>query len=100
MRQLGIQGVRRGKVVRTTISDNATTCPQDKVHRQFRAEGPNAASRLIKVVDVKQDTIQIDANHPLAGQTLNFDVKVVSIRDASQEELDHGHVHGAGGHHH
>jgi len=67
---------------------------------QFRAEGPNAGSRLIKIVSVKQDTIQIDANHPLAGQTLNFDVKVVSIRDASQEELDHGHVHGAGGHHH
>lgn len=41
MRQLGIQGVRRGKVVRTTISDNATTCPQDKVHRQFRAERPH-----------------------------------------------------------
>lgn len=41
MRKLGIQGVRRGKVVRTTVSDSAAPCPLDKVNRQFRAERPN-----------------------------------------------------------
>ena len=41
MRRLGLRGVRRGKVVRTTISDNKAPCPQDKVNRQFRAERPN-----------------------------------------------------------
>ena len=67
---------------------------------QFRAEGKNAGSRMVTVVSVQPDTIRIDANHPLAGQTLHFDVKVVSVRDASKEELSHGHVHGPGGHHH
>jgi FKBP-type peptidyl-prolyl cis-trans isomerase SlyD len=67
---------------------------------QFRAEGPNSAARLITIVSVDGDTVRIDANHPLAGQTLHFDVKVVSVRDATTEELSHGHVHGPGGHHH
>ena len=46
------------------------------------------------------NNITIDGNHPLAGQQLNFDVTVTDVRDASSEELEHGHVHGAGGHHH
>lgn len=45
------------------------------------------------------DEVKLDFNHPLAGYTLNFDVKVVGLREATEEELDHGHVH-AGGHHH
>ena len=46
------------------------------------------------------DDVVVDGNHPMAGQTLNFDVRVVAIRDATPEELDHGHVHGPGGHVH
>ena len=52
------------------------------------------------VVEVGDDQVTVDGNHPLAGQILNFEVKVVEVRDATQEELDHGHVHGPGGHHH
>ena len=44
--------------------------------------------------------ITVDANHPLAGVTLNFDVEITEIRDATAEESTHGHVHGPGGHHH
>ncbi|MBE0637677.1 MAG: peptidylprolyl isomerase [Bacteroidales bacterium] len=55
---------------------------------------------LLTVIEVHDDVIVLDGNHPMAGQTLNFDVKVVEIRDASAEEIDHGHVHGAHGHHH
>jgi FKBP-type peptidyl-prolyl cis-trans isomerase SlyD len=51
------------------------------------------------VTAVRGDYVTIDANHPLAGMTLHFDVKVVEVRDASAEELEHGHVHGPGGHH-
>ena len=60
----------------------------------------NQGPRVITVTKVEGDNVTIDANHPLAGQTLNFDVKVVGVRDATAEELSHGHVHGAGGHQH
>ena len=44
--------------------------------------------------------VDVDMNHPLAGQTLTFKVRILSVRDASQEEISHGHAHGAGGHNH
>jgi FKBP-type peptidyl-prolyl cis-trans isomerase SlyD len=53
-----------------------------------------------KVVSFDENIVTMDFNHPLAGQTLNFTGKVMSIREATEEELDHGHVHGQGGHHH
>ncbi|GAA4347598.1 FKBP-type peptidyl-prolyl cis-trans isomerase [Kangiella taiwanensis] len=73
----------------------------DKVEpgMQFNAESPQGP-QLITVTKVDGDTVTVDGNHPLAGVTLNFDVKVVEVRDASEEELSHGHVHGAGGHEH
>ena len=46
------------------------------------------------------DQVTVDGNHPLAGQRLNFDVKVVNVRAASDEEIAHGHIHGEGGHQH
>ena len=68
---------------------------------QFQARSANgAAARIVTVVDVSPDTITVDANHPLAGETLHFDVSVTEVRDASPEELAHGHAHGPGGHHH
>ena len=66
---------------------------------QFQAQ-TNAGARLITVVGVEGDQVTIDANHPLAGATLNFDVKVVNVRDATEQEKSHGHVHGPGGHQH
>ncbi|MFY9179241.1 MAG: peptidylprolyl isomerase [Venatoribacter sp.] len=52
------------------------------------------------VTEVDDTTVTIDGNHPLAGKDLRFNVKVEALRDASVEELSHGHVHGEGGHHH
>lgn len=54
----------------------------------------------VTVVKVGATVIDIDANHPLAGKTLNFDIEITEVRDASEEEIAHGHVHGPGGHHH
>lgn len=59
-----------------------------------------AGAQVVTVVGVTDEEVTVDANHPLAGKTLNFDVDVVEVRDASEEELEHGHVHGPGGHEH
>ncbi|MBT1689999.1 FKBP-type peptidyl-prolyl cis-trans isomerase [Dawidia soli] len=55
---------------------------------------------VVTVTEVGQDSVTVDANHELAGVELNFDVEVMDVRDASADELAHGHVHGPGGHHH
>lgn len=52
------------------------------------------------VVSVGDDTVRMDFNHPMAGNVLHFKGNVIEVREASAEELSHGHVHGAGGHHH
>jgi len=52
------------------------------------------------IVKVGKFNLDVDANHPLAGKDLTFDVKIVSVRDASEEEIAHGHAHGPGGHQH
>jgi FKBP-type peptidyl-prolyl cis-trans isomerase SlyD len=62
-----------------------------------RAEG---GIRTVTVTEVDDDSVTLDGNHPLAGQTLHFDVEIAEIRQATEEELAHGHVHGPGGHHH
>jgi len=66
---------------------------------RFQARGPHGVE-LLCVVGVEEETVKVDGNHPLAGVTLHFDVTVREVREASAEELAHGHVHGPGGHHH
>ncbi len=56
--------------------------------------------QVVTVTEVTNDTVTVDANHALAGVELNFDVEVMEVRSATSEEIAHGHVHGAGGHHH
>ncbi len=66
---------------------------------QFQAQTAQGM-QVITVAAVEGDNITVNGNHPLAGQTLHFDVTVKEVRAASEEELAHGHVHGIGGHHH
>lgn len=65
----------------------------------FTAQTEHGPVSII-VTEVEDGTVTVDGNHPLAGKALHFKVKVADVRDASEEELDHGHVHGEGGHHH
>ena len=67
---------------------------------QFHAQGPNEQPIMVTVVGVEADKVTIDGNHPLAGVELNFDVEVMDVRDATAEEIAHGHVHGPHGHDH
>ena len=55
---------------------------------------------VVTVTEVGLESITVDANHPLAGVELNFEVEVIEVRAASADEISHGHVHGPGGHHH
>jgi len=66
---------------------------------QFQGRGPQGEIN-VTVTRVENEKIFIDGNHPLAGKTLHFAIEVADVREASAEELQHGHVHGAGGHHH
>lgn len=59
----------------------------------FEAQAPDGTTQQIMVVKVDEDKVTIDTNHPLAGITLNFDIKVLSVRAATKQELEHGHTH-------
>jgi FKBP-type peptidyl-prolyl cis-trans isomerase SlyD len=52
------------------------------------------------IAKVEDDAVTVDGNHPLAGVHLNFEVKVTDVREATEEEVEHGHVHGPQGHQH
>ena len=56
--------------------------------------------RAMTVKKVGMSVVDVDLNHPMAGKDLHFDVEIVEVREATAEELEHGHVHGDGGHHH
>jgi FKBP-type peptidyl-prolyl cis-trans isomerase SlyD len=68
--------------------------------REYMASNPDGVQMPFIITSVEDETITIDFNHPLAGKNLNFDIELLDVRDATAEELAHGHVHGAGGHHH
>jgi len=70
-----------------------------EVGMQFRAES-DTGQHIVTIMAIDGDEVTVDGNHPLAGETLNFDVTVVDVRDATSEELEHGHVHGPGAHDH
>ena len=69
------------------------------VGTQFRMQTEDGVA-IGTVKALRGDYATVDLNHPLAGRTLHFDVKVVEVRDATEEELSHGHVHSPGDHHH
>ena len=66
---------------------------------EFHAQ-TEQGTQIVRVHAVEGDKVTVDGNHPLAGMSLNFDVEITEVRDATQEEKDHGHVHGPGGHQH
>ena len=93
-------GERDEELVQTLGKESFAEIEDLRVGLQLEASGDDDESRIVTVVAVEGDRVTVDGNHPLAGQTLHFDVNVVSVREATATELDHGHVHGPGGHHH
>lgn len=75
--------------------------PQDvevEVGMQLAAQGPQGPIPVV-VDEIKDESVVIDFNHPLAGKELTFEIEVIKVRDADSSELDHGHVHGEDGTH-
>jgi FKBP-type peptidyl-prolyl cis-trans isomerase SlyD len=92
-------GIRQETLVQRVPKRTLQGLGEIKKGVQFQARTDDGM-RLFTVTAVIGDMVSLDGNHPLADQTLHFDVEVVGVREATAEELEHGHVHGAGGHHH
>ena len=93
-------GERNDSMVQAVPRDMFDSEQEIEVGMQFHAQSPEGDMVVVTVTDVDKDDITVDGNHPLAGKHLNFGVKVVNVREATAEEMDHGHVHGPGGHQH
>ena len=92
-------GVRREDLLKVVPKSGSQGDEEMVIGMQVQLEtehGPAIAS----VSKIEGDDVTLDLNHPLADTVLHFDIEVVEIRKATQEEIDHGHVHGPGGHHH
>jgi len=92
-------GERVDAMVQTVPRELFQGVDQLEVGMQFQAN-TDSGVQVVTITAVNGDEVTVDGNHPLAGENLNFDVTVVDVRDASNEEIEHGHVHGPGGHQH
>jgi len=93
-------GVRDESMLQQVPKNMFEDTNQIAVGTQFHAQGPNGEMLVVTVMEVQEEHVLVDGNHPLAGVELNFYVKIIDVRDASEEEVEHGHVHGPEGHHH
>lgn len=92
-------GKRDERLVQEVPRDIFEGVDEVEVGMQFRAES-QAGEQMVTVTEVEGEEVTVDGNHPLAGETLHFDVEVTGVREATDEELDHGHPHAGGEHSH
>ena len=90
-------GVRSEEHMQEVPKEMFESDAEINVGMQFHAQGPNGEDLMVTIAEIKDDVIIVDGNHPLAGMELNFDVKIVEVREATDEEMEHGHVHVEGG---
>jgi FKBP-type peptidyl-prolyl cis-trans isomerase SlyD len=93
-------GVKQADRIQEVPKEMFENSDDIQVGTQFHAQSPDGQAVVVTVTEVKDDAVVVDANHALAGVELNFDVKIIDIREASEEEMAHGHVHGPHGHSH
>jgi FKBP-type peptidyl-prolyl cis-trans isomerase SlyD len=89
-------GDRNDQLIQEVPKTQFENSEQIQVGMQFQVQAGDVPM-IFTAVEVKDDTVVMDGNHPLAGQTLNFAVEVMEVRQATEEELSHDHVHGTGG---
>ncbi|ADZ92364.1 FKBP-type peptidyl-prolyl cis-trans isomerase [Marinomonas mediterranea] len=87
------------ELIQLVPRDNFSGVEEIEIGMQFMAQTPGG-QQPVTVIAIEEDGIMLDGNHPLAGKVLNFDVEIIEVREASEEELEHSHAHGEGGHEH
>lgn len=92
-------GPKNQELIQPVPRDQLPDDVEIEVGMQFQAQSEDG-SQVVTVVEIDGDQISLDANHPLAGVALNFAVTVVEVREATPDELEHGHAHGPGGEDH
>ena len=93
-------GKRSDDLIQKANIGNFNEPEEVKVGVQFQMQTPEGGMSIATVTEIAEEEVTIDLNHPLADMTLHFDVEVMDVREATSEELEHGHVHGEGGHNH
>ncbi len=86
-------GARDETLVEAVPQENFQGIDSIEPGMQFQTEMDDGSPFLVTVVDVNEQTVTVDGNHPLAGKDLSFDLEVVEVREATAEEIEHGHVH-------
>ena len=92
-------GERDEEMMQSIPKSEFDSVAQLKVGEQVEVNS-DSGPMVLTVIEMKNDHIVVDGNHPFAGMSLHFDVEIMDVREATAEELEHGHVHGPGGHHH
>lgn len=93
-------GVRDEKLIQTVSKDLFEEGVDLEVGMKFQVGSPEGGAQIVTVAAVEESEVTLDGNHDLAGVDLHFDITIREVREATGEELAHGHVHGPGGHHH
>lgn len=114
----GLEGLKKGDTTKLTITPDEgygdvneqlkltlkkDVFPKDfpvEEGMQFQADLGNGRRGVFYIVEVAGNEVKVDGNHPLAGETLNFEIEVIEVRKATPEELEHGHSHDGHGHDH
>ncbi|VAW46412.1 FKBP-type peptidyl-prolyl cis-trans isomerase SlyD [hydrothermal vent metagenome] len=92
-------GERVENLIQTVSKDMFQGVDQLEVGMRFEAQSEQGM-HSVEITAIEEDQVTVDGNHPMAGLELTFNVEVKDVRDATPEELEHGHAHGAGGHQH
>lgn len=92
-------GERDERLMQVIQRDAFGTVDKIEPGQQFHAQAPSGAPLVVTVTQVEDENVTIDCNHPLAGETLNFDIEVLDVRSATDDEMTHGHAHSPGQEH-
>lgn len=90
-------GHRLPEMIQQVPRDKFQGVDNIEVGMQFQAQGPGGGVQVVTVTGVTDEAVTVDANHPLAGENLHFEVAILEVRAGTADEISHGHVHGPGG---